>query len=123
MADNKYTIWKCIDLDCGHEQIFDKNNYRQDALTCTVCGEAVMDKNEMKKPLLTIELSDIDSIPKVIYKGKKITKRIHVSFDWSTQTDKTVPSPMIDIEYLDTTSSKPSLKRITYTPLGGDSNV
>ncbi|WP_051359544.1 hypothetical protein [Paucisalibacillus globulus] len=73
--------------------------------------------------LLTIDLFTIDSVPRVFYKGEEITGKIHVGFDWSTQTDKTVASPMIDIEYADTTSSRPSIKRITHNPLSGDSNV
>ncbi|PWU68307.1 hypothetical protein [Gracilibacillus dipsosauri] len=38
------------------------------------------------KSLLTIELDDIDSVPKVFYKGEKIEKKVHVSFDYKTKT-------------------------------------
>ncbi len=33
---------------------------------------------------LTIELDDIESVPKVTYKGEDITGRIKISFDWES---------------------------------------
>lgn len=72
--------------------------------------------------LLTIDLVTLDSVPRVFYKGEEITGKIHVGFDWSTQTDKTVPSPKIDIEYADTGSSRPSTKRISHNPYGGETD-
>ncbi|UOQ85683.1 hypothetical protein [Gracilibacillus salinarum] len=39
-------------------------------------------------PLLTIELVNEESVPKVFYEGEKITKKIRVSFDWETETDE-----------------------------------
>jgi hypothetical protein len=38
--------------------------------------------------LLVIELENEDAVPKVFYKGEEITDKVHVGFDWSTQTDK-----------------------------------
>lgn len=38
--------------------------------------------------LLTIELHDESSVPKVFYKGKEVTKKVNVSFDWQTETDE-----------------------------------
>ncbi|WP_407568023.1 hypothetical protein OKW88_00010 [Bacillus subtilis] len=35
--------------------------------------------------LLTIELTDEQSIPRVIYKGEEITGRIAVDFEWRTK--------------------------------------
>lgn len=74
-----------------------------------------------KAPLIQIELESIDNVPKVFYKGEEITQKIHVSFDWSTQTEKTVASPMINIEYADVTSKRINIKRISHNPLGGES--
>lgn len=42
--------------------------------------------NPESKPLLTIELQDETSVPKVFYQGEEITDKIHISFDWDTDT-------------------------------------
>ena len=38
-----------------------------------------------KPNLLTIELTDEQSIPRVVYKGEEITGRIAVDFEWRTK--------------------------------------
>ena len=38
-----------------------------------------------KPNLLTIELTDEHSIPRVIYKGEEITGRIAIDFEWHTK--------------------------------------
>lgn len=40
---------------------------------------------DKKEPLLTIELQDETSVPKVFYEGKEITEKIRVSFGWITK--------------------------------------
>lgn len=40
-----------------------------------------------QQPLLTIELQDETSVPKVFYKGEEIKCKKHVYFDWDTNTD------------------------------------
>ncbi|MEC3659225.1 hypothetical protein ABEY13_06390 [Bacillus velezensis] len=35
--------------------------------------------------LLTIELTDEQSVPRIIYKGEEITNRIAVDFEWRTK--------------------------------------
>lgn len=35
--------------------------------------------------LLTIELTDEQSIPRIVYKGEEITNRIAVDFEWRTK--------------------------------------
>ncbi|UFT98105.1 hypothetical protein KO561_12925 [Radiobacillus kanasensis] len=51
---------------------------------------------------LTIKLDEINSVPKVFYKGEEITNLVHVGIDWATGTDETVyGKPLIDIEYLE----------------------
>lgn len=44
-----------------------------------------LSKEEKELSLLTIELEDENSIPKVFYKGEEITGRIHISFSWDTK--------------------------------------
>jgi len=74
----------------------------------------------MTKPLLAIELETIDSVPKVYYKGEEITGKVHIGFAWATQTYQAIPSPMIDIKYVDTSSNRPNIISIGHNPLGGD---
>ncbi|PRS08066.1 hypothetical protein C6W27_22930, partial [Bacillus paralicheniformis] len=40
-----------------------------------------------KPPLLQIELDDIDSVPRVFYKGKEIKRKIRVDFSFLTNDD------------------------------------
>lgn len=50
--------------------------------------KAILNESEQKdEPLLVIELQDESSIPKVLYKGKEITYKIRVSFDWETKRE------------------------------------
>jgi len=78
------TYAKC--KGCGRE-------YRcviaRDLIHCVYCGKAgtskIMSNEEKKEPLLTIELQDESSVPKVFYEGKEITGKVRVSFDWLTK--------------------------------------
>ncbi len=73
--------------------------------------------------LLTIELETIDSVPVVHYKGQEISKKRHVEFIWDTQTDEYVPSPKINIEYVEGSPGKPNIKSIDHkgwNPFEGD---
>ena len=44
--------------------------------------------NKSTTNLLTIELQDETSVPKVFYKGKEVTKKVSINFDWTTATDE-----------------------------------
>ncbi|MCO4849955.1 hypothetical protein [Bacillus vallismortis] len=50
-------------------------------------------------PLLQIELDEIDSVPRVFYKGEKITNRIAVDFEWRTRESDKVGSAYIHLKY------------------------
>ncbi|WP_172692043.1 hypothetical protein [Bacillus glycinifermentans] len=52
-----------------------------------------------KPPLLQIELEDIDSVPRVFYKGERITKRIAIDFEWRTGGADKVGSTYIRIKH------------------------
>ncbi|CAI8828018.1 hypothetical protein [Bacillus sp. IT-13CA1] len=52
-----------------------------------------------KSPLLQIELEDIDSVPRVFYKGEKITNRIAIDFEWRTGGADKVGSTYIRIKH------------------------
>jgi hypothetical protein len=38
-----------------------------------------------KQPLLTIEVMDMNSIPKVIYKGEDVTGKVSINYEWMTK--------------------------------------
>jgi hypothetical protein len=53
------------------------------------------------KPLLTIELDSITSIPKVFYRGEEVTRKVRVAFEWLTADENgAVNSPTVYIEFL-----------------------
>lgn len=55
--------------------------HRKDSKPC--CAKC---QCELSKPnLLTIELTDEQSLPRIIYKGEEITGRIAVDFEWRTK--------------------------------------
>ncbi|MCM3792494.1 hypothetical protein M3690_04205 [Priestia megaterium] len=65
--------------------------------------------------LLTIELDNLDSVPKVFYKGEEITDKARIDFSWKTQGDRFVFSPYINIEQMITTDKgKPVFKHIGF---------
>lgn len=43
------------------------------------------ERQRAEEPLLQIELEDEHSLPKVFYKGKEITGKIKIDFDWRTK--------------------------------------
>lgn len=96
-------------LDCGHNQTtyVTKKDYKA-VITCPVCSGAFVDvwakgkyTKGNKKPLIKIELEDINSIPKVTYDGRDITNRCHVDFKWITKSDECAGGAMFEIEYID----------------------
>jgi len=40
-----------------------------------------------KDKLLVIELDNESSVPKVFYKGEEINEKMHISFEWDTDTE------------------------------------
>ncbi|MEK5100370.1 hypothetical protein [Bacillus sp. FSL W8-0848] len=64
-------------------------------------------------PLLQIELEDIDSVPRIFYKGKQIDSIINADFSYLTNDDSTINPTHIDIEYMDK-ESKFGTKAIVY---------
>lgn len=52
-----------------------------------------------RKPLLTIELEDMNSVPVVKYKGEELGHKTYVKFDWERKTDKSFGGVEFDIEH------------------------
>ncbi|WP_242517106.1 MULTISPECIES: hypothetical protein [unclassified Bacillus (in: firmicutes)] len=57
--------------------------------------------------LLTIELTDEQSIPRIVYKGEDVTALIAVDFEWSTRDDKQIGSTYFRIKHANIGSKKP----------------
>jgi hypothetical protein len=55
----------------------------------------------MNKPLLQIELTDINSAPKVFYKGEEVKHIVKVALDYRTDTDKQMNPTFIQLEHWD----------------------
>lgn len=70
---------------------------------------------EESTPLLTIELDDINSVPKVIYKGEEVKKKVRVSFDWETNSAYYNPTH-IHIEHAEVEDDSVCIKSITHNP-------
>jgi hypothetical protein len=56
---------------------------------------------EKETPLLQIELTDINSVPVVFYKGERIDFKARVSFDYKTDNSRETNPNYIHIEYHD----------------------
>ncbi|MEK5503286.1 MULTISPECIES: hypothetical protein [unclassified Bacillus (in: firmicutes)] len=69
-------------------------------------------KSAKKTPLLQIELEDIDSVPRVFYKGKEIKDKVSVDFSYLTN-DTSINPTHIDIKY-DDPESEFGTKSIVY---------
>jgi hypothetical protein len=65
------------------------------------------------KPLLTIELENENSVPKVFYKGEEIKNKIKVGFNWDTANDIYPRRLNICIDYVETNNvGEPVIKGI-----------
>jgi|SRR5690625_417624 len=82
------TKYKC--LKCGY---IDIRQGEQEVAICSRCNGASIDLLKMakcldyNKPLLSIELQDETSVPKVFYKGEEVKLKTNVQFDWDTDTE------------------------------------
>lgn len=68
-----------------------------------------------REPLLTIELQDETSVPKVFYKGEEITAIVHVDFDWCTRSCEPLSGGMkLNIEHSDKKVKYPNVRQIAH---------
>ncbi|MCA1029387.1 hypothetical protein LCM23_25580 [Cytobacillus kochii] len=58
-------------------------------------------KNLKEQPLLQIELQDINSVPRVIYKGEEIKNKMEVAFEWDTGTIEAYTPAYVRIKHWD----------------------
>ncbi|PGM96010.1 hypothetical protein [Bacillus cereus] len=60
----------------------------------------LIDELKQPEPLITITLSDIDSVPMVYYKGEWIDRKLRVGFDWETRSIDKINRTYIHIEHV-----------------------
>ncbi|MCM3106978.1 hypothetical protein [Bacillus velezensis] len=71
---------------------FDPATLKRDLSSLTV-------EKIFETPLLKIELDEIDSAPRIFYKGEKITDRVAVDFEWRTEESDKIGSAYIRIKH------------------------
>ncbi|MEC2279579.1 hypothetical protein [Bacillus velezensis] len=80
---------------------FLNESFEDSAMNAFNCEESILTYREIEPPpFLQIELDDIDSAPRVFYKGEKIEGIINADFSYVTNTELMNPTH-IDIEYMD----------------------
>lgn len=56
-------------------------------------------KKKKEENLLVIKQKDINSVPKVIYKGREIPLKQYIYFQWDTEDDEIPCGTQFDIQY------------------------
>lgn len=120
--------FKC--LDCESYIVSISRN--ADGLHCPGCGGLIVPipyeefkygigiKRGKNKPLITIELEDIDSVPKIKFKGKELKEGIvRATFDYTTNDFNKHPT-FIRLTTLSVTDNLPQEKTITVCPFDTD---
>lgn len=67
-------------------------------------AQAFQDDNDGQphnEPLLVIEVKDMNSVPAVRYKGKDITGRVQVGYEWETKGCDDLGKHSLQLEYFD----------------------
>lgn len=65
--------------------------------------------------LFSIEVKDMDSLPVIKYRGKKIEGLREVEYNWSTRTADEPGKERFSLEYIDKQEDKrPKIKRVEY---------
>lgn len=106
--------YKCF--GCGNIKQSISSNER---IICNDCGYEAVDVNKIEEirkrnspPLLTIELQDESSVPKVIYKGREIKWKQNVFFDWDTSDERSPGGLSYAIEHQETGNGQVTCNRI-----------
>jgi len=113
------STYKC--LECGYENKVGGMGYNEIAF-CPICSgisvdkwnvcKVVSEKDNVNKPLLTIELESETAVPKVFYKGEEITMKRHVSFEWDTSDERSRGGMSYEIEHFEKRKGHISLNRM-----------
>lgn len=102
----------CLVCDYQIKKYHSQEDEYQEVTVCPKCNGAFVDMFKLGKykqsdntkadeePLLTITLTDIDSVPIVHYKGKPIDRKLRVAFDWESQSIDKINRTYIHIEHV-----------------------
>lgn len=115
---------KCVECSYTNSTFGEVGKKQNEVSSCPMCGGAFVDifhvakyisgikhKNDNDK-LLVIQLEDEASAPKVFYRGKEVTNKVHVSFDWDAENRVSRGGLTYDIEHYESGKGYPSLNRI-----------
>mgnify|MGYP001171386233 CR=1 FL=1 len=85
---------------------------KANGIGCSTCGGTLgLIEPTNKYPYLQIILDELDSVPKVIYKGEEIKLKQEVIFHWETDTDSP-GGTTIEIEHAETGEEYPKSNRV-----------
>ncbi|KIN36211.1 hypothetical protein [Bacillus subtilis] len=85
------------------EPVKEEKSFSQGVISFINDEESILTFRKANPQLLKIELDDIDSVPRVYYKGEQIKEIINTDFSYLTNTELINPTH-IDIEYMDADS-------------------
>jgi len=126
--NNEYKVSRmCIACDYSEDRL--ERGKTLEIEVCPECNGAFVDKffygkhivkknifasskTKKDKPLLTIELQNESSVPKVIYKGVEITRKVNVFFDWYTSDAYSSGRLAYAIEHVEVKGKQPIVNRI-----------
>lgn len=78
-------------LTCGRVDIFRTQDTLEDVRKCENCGghstlnDLTVRSIPEPQPLLSIEVMDMNSVPRVIYKGEDVTGKVSINYEWMTK--------------------------------------
>lgn len=58
-------------------------------------------QKKKEENLLVIKQKDVNSVPKVIYKGREIPYKQYIHFQWDTEEDDMSCGTKFDVQYLE----------------------
>ncbi|MGG4324053.1 hypothetical protein [Bacillus sonorensis] len=106
-------LYKLGILLTGFVRVDDQAVINDDNRYSVFGGYSTETPSKKATPLLQIELEDIDSVPRVFYKGKEVKDKVRVDFSFLPNDDAGFHPTHIDFEYIDR-ESKFGTKAIVY---------
>lgn len=100
-----------VDIECSNA-IKDLKAIQREAKKATAALKE-LEEQRKRNNFLVIELdNEDDTLPRVFFKGKEVTQKVRVHFDWKTRTDK--PGKLeVNVEYYEEDDiGKPNLTGI-----------
>ncbi len=85
-----------------------------------------MENLAKETPILSIELTNMGDVPKVLYKGEEIKGKVNVSFDWGTKEVWGEDNTYFNIKHADGERDNPStlnVREIYHSAIDGVTGV